>query len=51
MHVVPTGTSCRCVHALRNAGPLALIGQDKMLLVQVVPILNRVVVDPFRELA
>ena len=51
MHVVSTCTTCRWVHALRDARPLTLIGQDEVLLVQVIAILNRVVIDTFRELA
>ena len=49
--MVSTCTACRCVHALRDAGPLTLIGQDDVLLVQVIAVLDRVIIDAFRELA
>ena len=43
--MVATGSTIVFIHALRNAGPLPLVRQDKVLLIQIETVLYCIIID------
>ena len=50
MPVISTCTPGRCIESLLNRRPVTLIAENDVLLVQIVPVLDCVIVDTSREL-